>query len=135
MVSWNAPWTFLDNHSGSITAIATVAIVVLTFFYVSYSKRQWEAMLDSNRRAEQQLRDYEERESARLVVENFTPEITSGPSDTVIIKGKFVVTNAGATVASEIYQISSHWGAIKQPDPPLELEPIPVPNASCTTPA
>lgn len=35
---------FLDKYDGAITALATVAIVVLTFNYVRYSKRQWEAM-------------------------------------------------------------------------------------------
>jgi hypothetical protein len=40
---------FLDKHDGSITALATVAIVVLTFVYVSYSKKQWETMQESNR--------------------------------------------------------------------------------------
>lgn len=38
---------FLDRHSGTITALATVAIVVLTCFYVRYSKRQWETMRDT----------------------------------------------------------------------------------------
>lgn len=33
-----------DKHNGGITALATVAIVVLTIFYVKYSKHQWETM-------------------------------------------------------------------------------------------
>jgi len=33
-----------DKHSGGITALATVAIVVLTVFYVKYSKHQWKTM-------------------------------------------------------------------------------------------
>jgi len=32
------------KHSGGITAIATVAIVGLTFVYVKYSKKQWSVM-------------------------------------------------------------------------------------------
>ena len=40
---------FLDRHDGSITAVATLAIVVLTYFYVGYSKKQWETTLESNR--------------------------------------------------------------------------------------
>lgn len=39
---------FLDKRSGAITALATVAIVVLTFVYVTYSKKQWQTMQDSN---------------------------------------------------------------------------------------
>src|SRR5271157_2983162 len=35
---------FLDAHNGTITALATVAIVVLTGFYVRYSGRQWQVM-------------------------------------------------------------------------------------------
>src|SRR5258708_1915010 len=35
---------FLDTHNGTITALATVAIVVLTGFYVKYSRRQWKVM-------------------------------------------------------------------------------------------
>ncbi len=34
----------LDRHNGAINALATVAIVVLTWFYVRYSKAQWETM-------------------------------------------------------------------------------------------
>jgi hypothetical protein len=31
-----------DHHSGGLTALATIAIVVLTAFYVKYSKLQWQ---------------------------------------------------------------------------------------------
>ena len=41
--------SFCDEHDGAITALATAAIVVLTTFYVSYSKKQWEALIESNR--------------------------------------------------------------------------------------
>jgi hypothetical protein len=39
-------WLFVlaDGHDGVITALATIAIVVLTYFYVSYSKDQWTTM-------------------------------------------------------------------------------------------
>ncbi len=33
-----------DRHNGGITALATVAIVVLTIFYVRYSRGQWRVM-------------------------------------------------------------------------------------------
>ena len=39
---------FLDKHSAIINALATVAIVALTFVYVKYSKKQWETMKESN---------------------------------------------------------------------------------------
>jgi hypothetical protein len=39
-------WLFLwaNEHGPGITALATIAIMVLTFFYVRYSKRQWKVM-------------------------------------------------------------------------------------------
>jgi hypothetical protein len=40
---------FADSHNGAITALATVAIVVLTFYYVTYSKKQWEEMRNARR--------------------------------------------------------------------------------------
>jgi hypothetical protein len=40
---------FFDAHDGAITALATVAIVALTIFYVSYSKKQWEEMRSARR--------------------------------------------------------------------------------------
>jgi hypothetical protein len=33
---------FFDSHSASFSALATVAIVALTYVYVEYSKKQWE---------------------------------------------------------------------------------------------
>jgi hypothetical protein len=42
-------FNFADAHDGAITALATVAIVVLTYSYVSYSKKQWEEMRNSRR--------------------------------------------------------------------------------------
>jgi hypothetical protein len=40
---------FLDQHHGGVTAVATVAIGILTFAYVNYSKRQWQVAQDSLR--------------------------------------------------------------------------------------
>ena len=37
---------FLDRHNASVSAVATVAIVALTFVYVKYSKKQWKVMSD-----------------------------------------------------------------------------------------
>jgi hypothetical protein len=42
-----APFRFLDTHSGSITALATIVIAALTFTYVEYSKRQWKVAQDT----------------------------------------------------------------------------------------
>lgn len=46
---------FLDKYDGAITAIATVAIVALTFVYVRYSKRQWQVMSGQLEQMRQQL--------------------------------------------------------------------------------
>ena len=35
---------FLDQHDGSITALATIVIAFLTFNYVNYSRKQWDTM-------------------------------------------------------------------------------------------
>jgi hypothetical protein len=37
-----------DKHDGGITALATIAIAVLTVVYVTYSKKQWIAMEKAN---------------------------------------------------------------------------------------
>jgi hypothetical protein len=49
---WQRVWggfLLADKHHGAISALATVAIVVLTVFYVQYSKRQWEEMRSAKR--------------------------------------------------------------------------------------
>src|SRR5438876_10219622 len=35
---------WIEKHSGTMTALATVAIAVLTFYYVDYSKKQWQTL-------------------------------------------------------------------------------------------
>jgi hypothetical protein len=40
---------FVDKYDGAIAALATVAIVVLTYVYVSYSKKQWQEMQNARR--------------------------------------------------------------------------------------
>lgn len=37
---------FIDRHNAFITAVATIAIAILTGYYVTYAKRQWIAMHD-----------------------------------------------------------------------------------------
>jgi hypothetical protein len=36
--------SFLDKYNGAVTAVATIVIGILTYEYVTYSKRQWETM-------------------------------------------------------------------------------------------
>ena len=44
-----AAFRLFDLHSGSVAAVATIVIAVLTFFYVEYSKRQWMVAQDTLR--------------------------------------------------------------------------------------
>ena len=53
---------FLDRHGGSVSAVGTavsalgtIAIVVLTWTYVSYSKKQWQEMQTSNQTSRESL--------------------------------------------------------------------------------
>lgn len=87
------PFKFFDVHHGAVTAVATIVLVVLTFFYVHYSKKQWETM-------QRQLEDSEAKEAARLVIENFQTTIV--PGEFFNVEVKFDVTNAGGTVADDI---------------------------------
>lgn len=69
---------FLDEHDGSITALATVAIVVLTFVYVKYSKRQWQAMngqLEEMRKSTKAAQDAAETAKDTLKL-TYRPRIT-----------------------------------------------------------
>src|ERR1035438_1435024 len=52
----------LDRHGGSVSpvgtavsALGTIAIVVLTWTYVSYSKKQWQEMQTSNQTSRESL--------------------------------------------------------------------------------
>jgi hypothetical protein len=44
LMFWSNSRVFLDAHAGSISALATIAIMVLTFAYVIYAKSQWKVM-------------------------------------------------------------------------------------------
>lgn len=44
LFAWRKSRIFLDAHSGSVSAIATIAIMVLTAFYVFYARSQWKVM-------------------------------------------------------------------------------------------
>jgi len=87
---------FLDRHNGSISALATVAIVVLTIFYVRYSKRQWETM-------EKQLLLSERpwvKFKPRILTVVFNSKFFQFESATVTIEDTF--ENVGPTVALNV---------------------------------
>ncbi len=41
------PFQLFDRHNGSVQAVATLAIVCLTYVYVQYSKKQWQVAQDT----------------------------------------------------------------------------------------
>jgi hypothetical protein len=115
------PFLWIDAHDGLITAFATVAIVLLTFVYVTYSRRQWEL-------AQRQLNDYEASTGARLTIEDFNPTLTAGPGQRMSIRGSLKVSNEGNSVASEIHP-EEDFAAGRLPLRSLpELKPTPAPN-------
>lgn len=107
---------FCDEHDGAITALATVAIVALTTFYVCYSKKQWEALLESNKI---------NRESARidqrawLTMSKFALEEDPSDSETTPIKVDFLMINTGKTPAIKcvVEKIPRLWRAPPTDDP------------------
>lgn len=63
---------FLQKYDGAITALATVAIVILTMVYVLYSKKQWETM--SRQLDEMQKSDGLQKQVAKIAVRLPVPE-------------------------------------------------------------
>ena len=120
---WLVQW--LDDNSGAVTAIATVVIAVLTYFYATYSKKQWEVTRD-------QLQAYKDSQRAQLIFGDFMPTITDICCNTnaVTINGGLDVKNVGPTVAREIYESDEYGLGRMAPwmTKPLKLKPIPVPN-------
>lgn len=76
----------LDKYDGAITAIATAAIVVLTFVYVKYSKRQWEVMRDQLSITQADLRPW-----IKVEAEFYGPLDTKLP----LVPLQFTATNIG----------------------------------------
>jgi heme/copper-type cytochrome/quinol oxidase subunit 4 len=42
--TWHVTREFLDKHNGAVSAISTIAIMLLTIAYVRYSRHQWQVM-------------------------------------------------------------------------------------------
>jgi hypothetical protein len=105
-------WLFLkaDKHNGGITALATVAIVALTVFYVGYSKKQWQTM-------QQQLSDSRAVQAARLIVD--IPEapiiVEQQNGEYLRAKGKIVIKNVGGTAALDPSYEKTSAGGIYVP--------------------
>jgi hypothetical protein len=109
---------FLDRHGGSVSAVATavsalgtIAIVVLTCFYVHYSRSQWETM-------QQQMRDVEIAEAGRLKFD-FSPTVVCCSGDFARIdNGDLTITNVGATELRQLVVLGpSLWGSVAVPEP------------------
>ena len=89
-----------------IEAITVVVLIVYTSYTacsVSYSKKQWRAMEAQAGITQRQLNDYEDRESARLVVD-LSPQITVLQKGAgALAKWNTKVRNVGSSVASDIF--------------------------------
>ncbi len=46
LMSWATFRNFLDAHAGGIAAFATIAVMILTAFYVVFARSQWIVMED-----------------------------------------------------------------------------------------
>lgn len=118
-VKWCA--SFIEAHHGVVTALATVAIVVLTCYYVKYAKKQWETM-------QRQLEDSEILDAAKLTVADFTPQIDDLGNGMADISGDIVVKNVGPTVAQQINEARGIGDSRVPPAPLTNLKPIPAEN-------
>ena len=105
-----------------VTALLTGVIACATIKYANISEQQWNTM-------QRQLDDAEATTRARLFIEDFNPTLTMGePSQGMFIKGSFVMTNVGGTVANEIYFTDNHWGSYRIPGPLGDNTPLPDTN-------
>lgn len=95
---WNYVRRFggwLDRHSGTTSALATVAIAVLTAFYVKYSKAQWESLRESNALTRQIA---ETQQRAWLVIEHIGASPAGWVPD-VVVTIDIDIKNAGLSPA------------------------------------
>jgi hypothetical protein len=131
---------YLDNHSGMVSAIGTIAIMLLTIAYVRYSRRQWHTMegqmaeMQKRRRevadsSERQLRAYVVCDNGTIFnvanpVAVFLGQIFNPPSEAEITNPAFgpgyklQIKNAGQTPAYEV----RHWSNILFKEFPLKSD-------------
>ncbi len=90
---------FFDRHHGSITALSTVVIVVLTFNYWQTSLKQWEALKKANEISQTSLRVQQRAyvHVQKITVVPFKPKLGNVPQAIVEFK------NTGATPAMNLY--------------------------------
>jgi len=110
---------------------AVIIYAFLTLLIYLASKKAADAAKSAADTAARQLREFEDVQSARLVIEDFAPEISlQQPRDYVVVKGNFTITNIGQTEAREIYDAISDWSSYKPPNRESfsNLKPIPISN-------
>ncbi|MGC2442586.1 hypothetical protein [Candidatus Binatus sp.] len=105
---WNSV-TWLDLHNGTTTAVATLAIAVLTYFLVTTSDRQWQTTTDSFH-ADQ--RPWVGAESTVHI-----PVAVRQANGTYLLPGYVTLKNFGPRVARQVYAFvgatddpNSVWG-------------------------
>lgn len=92
--SWRRPFRGI-KVTDIVMTVATAVIAFSTWRYTHYAGQQWETM-------QRQLTDYERRESAQLVIEDFTPTVTTS-SGNITFTGSIRTKNVGASIAKEIF--------------------------------
>lgn len=120
---------FLEKFDGAVTAVATIVIAFLTWKYVTVSQKQWEAMKAQTGIMQSQLTDFEDSQSARLVIEYKSEPCTDMQGDEIMCTGTFGITNSGPTAASIVmYGAGSAFGVGKMPNSFLEATAGPIPE-------
>lgn len=120
-------WISRTKATEVVMVVLTAGIVYATFSYTHYASLQWKTM-------DRQLRDSEALQSAKLVIEDFNPTITV-KDDTALITGTLKITNAGQSVATQLYINRGSFGVnrsfvpkgiVMEPDWLSKLKPIPL---------
>jgi hypothetical protein len=121
LLVWEKSRIFLDAHSGSISAIATVVIMMLTAFYAVYARRQWKVM---EGQLEQMASTSEQTE--RLITE------AQKSADAADLNARAAKANADALVNAERAWLTVKVGVIFIGEMEFRYIPVPVKNSGRT---
>jgi hypothetical protein len=93
--AWHGGVRFFDYHHGAMTALATSALAVLTFVYITYSKAQWQVM-------DQQLSAFRAVERANMSVVRLETDLDD-PSGGAV---RVWLGNHGRTAATNVVLVA-----------------------------
>jgi hypothetical protein len=92
LMIWRTSRSFLDAHNGSISALATVAIMILTVFYVMYAKNQWHVMDGQLKQMQKQATEMERQTrhiEGSVIAAKTSADIAAGVSIPTLIVHEF----------------------------------------------